>query len=41
LIPRWGAEGAAVAAALSVVTWNAVVSIDAARALGLIAGNDH
>ncbi|HUF67607.1 MAG TPA: flippase [Longimicrobiales bacterium] len=41
LIPRWGAEGAAVATALSVVTWNAVVSIDAAKALGLIAGNDR
>jgi O-antigen/teichoic acid export membrane protein len=41
LIPRWGVEGMAIAAALSVLTWNAVVSIEAARVLGLFDGKDH
>jgi O-antigen/teichoic acid export membrane protein len=41
LIPRWGVEGMAVAAALSVLTWNVVVSIEAARVLKLIDGKDH
>lgn len=35
LIPRWGVEGAAAAAALSMVTWNVVFVFEAARAFEL------
>lgn len=37
-IPRWGVEGAAAASALSMVTWNLVFAVEAARALGLSFG---